>query len=123
MGQAAPRPCTWPGCGQLHCERHRNAARHEHDQRRGSAAKRLYGYAWQKASRAFLAAHPLCQCERCDEGRLRVRAASVVDHRKPHRGDAGLFWDSDNWQAMAKDCHDRKTAAEDGGFGNEKREG
>jgi 5-methylcytosine-specific restriction protein A len=28
----------------------------------------------------------------------------------------GLFWDSSNWQAMAKVCHDRKTARQDGGF-------
>lgn len=32
-----------------------------------------------------------------------------------------LFWDSANWQAMNKECHDRKTASEDGGFGNAKR--
>ena len=46
-----------------------------------------------------------------------MRAASVVDHRVPHRGDMALFWDSSNWQSMAKECHDRKTATEDGGFG------
>lgn len=46
-----------------------------------------------------------------------VRAASVVDHRRPHRGDMKLFWDRNNWQSMAKECHDRKTAREDGGFG------
>jgi 5-methylcytosine-specific restriction protein A len=28
-----------------------------------------------------------------------------------------LFWDNTNWQAMAKECHDAKTAREDGGFG------
>lgn len=44
--------------------------------------------------------------------------ASVVDHIVPHRGDANLFWDQSNWQAMSKSCHDRKTARENGGFGN-----
>jgi 5-methylcytosine-specific restriction enzyme A len=29
-----------------------------------------------------------------------------------------LFWDRNNWQAMAKACHDKKTASEDGGFGH-----
>jgi len=29
-----------------------------------------------------------------------------------------LFWDNTNWQSMAKECHDKKTATEDGGFGN-----
>jgi 5-methylcytosine-specific restriction protein A len=88
------------------------------DQRRGSSTQRGYGYAWQKASRAFLMAHPVCQCDDCDEGRKRLRPASVVDHTVPHRGDMKLFWDRANWRAMSKQCHDRKTAREDGGFGN-----
>jgi 5-methylcytosine-specific restriction protein A len=33
----------------------------------------------------------------------------VVDHIIPHRGDQYLFWDQENWQALCKDCHDRKT--------------
>jgi len=53
----------------------------------------------------------------CQAGKLRLTAANVVDHRIPHRGDEELFWDESNWQAMAKECHDRKTAAEDGCFG------
>lgn len=46
-----------------------------------------------------------------------------MDHKIPHRGDAALFWDPNNWQAMSKPCHDRKTALEDGGFGNSARQG
>jgi 5-methylcytosine-specific restriction enzyme A len=42
----------------------------------------------------------------------------VVDHITPHRGDERLFWDTANHQAMAKRCHDPKTAREDGGFGH-----
>ena len=41
----------------------------------------------------------------------RVTPASVVDHVVPHRGDAGRFWDQDNWEALCKTCHDRKTAS------------
>lgn len=60
---------------------------------------------------------PLCECEEC--ARLgRIMVAAVVDHRIPHRGDPTLFWDQRNWCAMSKRCHDRKTAREDGGFGN-----
>jgi 5-methylcytosine-specific restriction protein A len=66
----------------------------------------LYDYRWQRASKIFLAQHPLCQCPECDEGRKRVRAANVVDHKVPHRGDRELFWDEGNWQAMNKRCHD-----------------
>ena len=123
MPHAPKRPCTYPGCGALtntsRCERHRYVEAREHDKRRGSAHQRGYGARWQKASAAFLRAHPLCQCQDCQEGKLRTRASQVTDHRIPHRGDMALFWDSSNWQAMAKECHDRKTAREDGGFGNQ----
>lgn len=30
----------------------------------------------------------------------------VADHRRPHRGDAGLFWDETNLQCLCKACHD-----------------
>lgn len=122
MPSAAPRPCTYPGCGQLvsdgtgRCSKH--AAQRLQDRHRGSSTQRGYGYRWQQASKGYLAQHPLCQCPECDEGRKRLRLASVVDHKIPHRGDMNLFWDRSNWQAMDKACHDKKTATEDGGFGN-----
>lgn len=77
--------------------------------RRGTAHQRGYTSAWQRASRAFLAAHPLCECDDCRKNGL-VRAAEVVDHFIPHRGDMTLFWDESNWRAMTKRCHDKKTA-------------
>lgn len=87
------------------------------DNRDGST-KRGYDRRWRKAREVFLKRHPLCECEECV--RLgRVRQATVVDHKIPHKGDKNLFWDRNNWQAMAKQCHDRKTAKQDGGFGNE----
>jgi hypothetical protein len=50
-----------------------------------------------------------------------VRIANVVDHIIPHRGDMELFWDESNWQSMCEPCHNRKTASEDGAFGNPSR--
>lgn len=123
MPIAPKRPCSAPGCGALtdagRCPKHANAAEHS----RGSASSRGYGRRWQEASKGFLRAHPLCQCGDCDEGRKRVTIATVVDHIVPHRGDMALFWNQANWQAMSKPCHDRKTATEDGGLGNEPRGG
>ncbi|MDH5612202.1 MAG: HNH endonuclease [Gammaproteobacteria bacterium] len=87
-------------------------------EKRESAAKRGYGRAWQKAREGFLRKHPLCECDECQAGVKRVMAATVVDHKVPHRGDKVLFWDRNNWQAMAASCHNKKTAREDGGFGN-----
>lgn len=125
MPIAAKRPCTFPGCGALtedgRCPKHRRAEAREHDARRGSSTERLYSYRWQQASKAFLSAHPLCMCDDCKAGDLRVTAATVVDHHIPHRGDRALFWDSTNWRSMSKPCHDAKTAREDGGFGNRGR--
>lgn len=91
--------------------------KHQHDRQRGSSTARGYDYRWQQASKAFLRLHPLCQCEGCQEGALRVRASTVVDHKIPHRSDPVLMWDQNNWQSMAKECHDSKTAREDGAFG------
>ena len=66
---------------------------------------------WFHLRAAYLATHPLCEC-----GCLGV--ATVVDHKLPHNGDDALLYAWDNLQAMTKACHDRKTAAVDGGFGN-----
>ncbi len=77
------------------------------ERERGSAARRGYGRRWEKAARLFLAQHPICACG-CS------RAAEVVDHVRPHRGDAALFWDAENWQALTRECHARKTRAEGG---------
>ena len=70
---------------------------------------------WKRARLAFLSANPLC--EECGRRSL-VVGATVVDHRRAHKGDLALFWDQSNWAASCKPCHDRKTASMDGGFGN-----
>ena len=83
--------------------------------RRPSAYARGYDARWTKARAVFLARQPLCvACEAQDK----VTAATDVDHVMPHRGDQTLFWDESNWQPLCKPCHSRKTASEDGGFGN-----
>ncbi|KIA78859.1 hypothetical protein QR66_19165, partial [Chromobacterium piscinae] len=117
-----------------YCEAHRKETRREVDQRRGSAASRGYDSRWAKARATFLRRRPLCECEACKRLGL-LTPATVVDHIRPHKlkvalesGDPNriaqaqaLFWDSRNWMPMAKRCHDRKTAREDGGFGNVKK--
>lgn len=77
-----------------------------HDQRRPSAAARMYGRAWRTARLDFLAQQPLCvQCQA--EGR--TVAATDVDHVIPHRGNGTLFWDRSNWAALCHACHSAKT--------------
>lgn len=68
-----------------------------------AGTRRLYGGAWQRARAAYLAKHPLCRmCEQAKQ----IKAAEVVDHITPHKGDLALFWDSSNWQSLCKACHD-----------------
>lgn len=124
--------CSYPGCrrpvprGQKFCEKHqaagerieaqRKAARDAHRfKQRGSAAARGYGRKWQRLRDRFLAEHPFC-VECMKKGILTM--ATDVDHIRPHHGDPGLLYDEDNLQALCHACHSRKTASEDGGFGN-----
>ncbi|MDR5881110.1 HNH endonuclease [Caballeronia sp. LZ032] len=88
---------------------------------KSSSTQRGYGYKWQKARGAFLAAHPFCAfCLRdagimatsieaivlaCTERRIALPYASVVDHMDPHRGDMHVFWDSSRWQSLCARHH------------------
>ena len=105
-------PCKHPGCTRLvpygcdYCEEH--ATLHAHD-RKGTKEKG-YNREWQKARARYLWAHPLCvKC--LAQGRY--VNATVIDHILPHRGDPVLFWDENNWQALCKSCHDKKTMTAD----------
>lgn len=126
------RPCAWPGCHRLvtrsermcaaHCEEDTKAKR-ERDRRRQTTAtpeqKRIRGMyrttMWRKVRAAWLSEHPYC--EACLP---LLTAATDVDHIKPHRGDWHLFLSRSNLQSLCHSCHSRKTASEDGGFGNAK---
>lgn len=110
----APGTLTAPDARPSRHERDRERKRF-FDQGRGTAAQRGYDSRWQKARRGYLAKHPLCvHC--AAEGV--TSAATVVDHKVPHRGDRKAFWDSSNWQALCVPHHNRKTATEDSTFAN-----
>ena len=124
--------CAYPGCrkpvalGQRYCSSHKakgeardvkmKAEREAHRvKRQGSSAARGYGYRWQRLRARVLGAHPLCvECEKKGV----VRLATDVDHVVPHKGDPHLMWSEKNLQPLCHECHSRKTAREDGGFGN-----
>lgn len=77
-----------------------------HDERRPSAARRLYGRAWRNERLAYLSEHPLCV--RCLANGMTVEATDV-DHVIPHRGNLTLFWDRSNWASLCHACHSTKT--------------
>ncbi|HEY2528079.1 MAG TPA: HNH endonuclease signature motif containing protein [Xanthobacteraceae bacterium] len=78
---------------------------------RTRSPSRIYNRQWRRLRLAYLAHHPLCECG-CGY------PATVVDHKQPHNGNITMLMDWDNLQALTKSCHDKKTAAYDGGFGN-----
>nr|DAH06895.1 MAG TPA: HNH endonuclease [Caudoviricetes sp.] len=104
------KPCKHPGCANLtdgrYCDKHKTL----HSETVRAANKRGYGSRWQKVSTSYLREHHLCvECLK----RGKNTQATVVDHVVPHRGDAKLFWDKNNWQPLCKQCHDTKTGRED----------
>lgn len=80
------------------------ARRKEHDQRRGSAARRGYGRNWQKVRDMHLAEFPLC-VECLVEGKTVL--ATDVDHIVRRR-DGGSDGDG-NLQSLCHSHHSRKT--------------
>lgn len=99
------RPVGWRG---------KQARDRDYAENRDRASLKLMtSRAWRTARLGFLMTNPLC----VDCG----RAATVVDHRDPHRGDPLVFWDHTRWQSMCASCHGRKTASHDGGFGHRRR--
>lgn len=102
MPVRAPRLCACgkrvPSGARCPCEVRRDAERKARfDKARPTSSQRGYTGAWDKARKAFLARNP--RCARCGA------QACVVDHKTPHRGDPGLFWDKSNWQPLCTTCH------------------
>lgn len=97
--------------------------RHKTPQKRDEAGNviadersKLYGHKWREARIIFLRRHPLC--EHCKYEGIRT-PATEVDHIIPHKGDLKSFWNKMNWMGLCKSHHSRKTAKENGGFGNQ----
>jgi 5-methylcytosine-specific restriction protein A len=109
MPMKPKRPCSHPNCPNLtdkkYCDEHK--ALHPD---RPPSYKRGYNYRWNKVRKEYLNKHPLCvKC--LSEGKY--VQATVVDHIIPHRGNDDLMWDTSNYQALCKRCHDTKTWTED----------
>lgn len=108
-------PMKPPIHGQAERQQRRREAERACDARRGTSAARGYDGTWRKLRQVFIRQNPLCaMC--MQQGR--IVPAKEVDHIRPHRGDNALRMDWDNLQALCKPCHSRKTASENGGFGN-----
>jgi 5-methylcytosine-specific restriction protein A len=88
------------------------------DRHRPSPAQRGYDGAWRRLRTAHLQANPLCA--HCLKMGI-IRVAEVVDHIIPISERPDLRLDPDNLQSLDAQCHNAKTAREDGGFGRAKQ--
>lgn len=79
---------------------------------RKSSTKRGYGWRWQNYRIRYLREHPLCADHRA---RGMLVAATVVDHKVPHRGNDELFWNPDNHQPLCAQCHSSAKQREERG--------
>lgn len=76
---------------------------------RRKTAERGYGGRWQRIRKIVLSRDPVCAiCQR--------EASNHADHIVP-KANGGTD-DLGNLQGLCEECHNRKTATEDGGFGN-----
>ncbi|MDR3362397.1 MAG: HNH endonuclease [Desulfovibrio sp.] len=76
-------------------------------------ARRIYNLkTWKYVRLSKLSASPWC--EYCGA------PASQVDHITPVESGGHPF-DMDNLQCLCQTCHSRKSAAEDGGYGNRRK--
>lgn len=118
------RPCSKQGCpnlaehGKRYCANHagyEKAVAREYDKRRGTFTQRNYPAEWKRYRLAYLQEHPFCV--KCG------RPSTDVDHIKPVVNGAQdpNFWNPSNHQALCHSCHSRKTASENGGFGNPRK--
>jgi len=115
----AKKLCAFPGCpnlvdsGETYCPEHKRQTQKNVDARRGTSNERGYNATWRRLRRMVLNREPLCR-ECLKEGRL--TPATEVDHIVPL--SQGGTNDLENLQPLCHSCHSRKTAKEDGGFGN-----
>lgn len=68
--------------------------------------------AYREGRLRFLDANPLCVwCKKRGE----FTEATVVNHKKPHKGNKHLFLDKRNWESVCTHCHNTICKAQDAG--------
>jgi 5-methylcytosine-specific restriction enzyme A len=61
---------------------------------------------WAKL-RLFVFKRDLFTCQEQTCGKIEAKTSLLVAHHKrPHRGNPLLFWDTENLTTVCKDCHD-----------------
>lgn len=108
--KAPPRFCGHPNCQKK--VKSGNCAEHKKKRKRLSAHARGYGERWRQIAKLILMRDRICRI-------CRIERATEADHiiPKSQGGNDSMR----NLQGLCKRCHARKTAGEDGGFGNTRK--
>ena len=105
--------CSFPGCpGRAthgsRCELHQRPPRTD---TRPNASVRGYGTDWRRTRDEHLKLNPYCvQC-----GKVGSHVDHIVSRAQGGSDNPG------NLQTLCPNCHSRKTAQQDGGFGNRRK--
>jgi 5-methylcytosine-specific restriction protein A len=125
MPYAPKRPCAYVGCpelverGETHCDEHKQETSRGERLRKGSAWAQGYNTAWERVRQRALKRDNYV-CQECLKN-YRYVPAEHVDHVVPFHGkNDPLRLLLSNLRSLCRSCHSRKTALEDGGFGNAK---
>lgn len=71
-------------------------------------------WAWRKTSKAYRAAHPICECEDCKTTGI-VKPAQVCDHVRGLQFLLENKLNPHDWyelQSMSHECHNKKSGRE-----------
>lgn len=97
-------PYAPPSFKRYECARADAQREYEARRREQKPWRALYKTAaWQKLRSRRLAENPLCQAHLL---RGETVVADTVNHVRPHRGDADLFFNYGNTESLCKRCHD-----------------
>ena len=108
-----PKRMSTHGKPKSRFKSHAKAVAKRDETLRCNRKSKTYDHTWKTLRAHFLAVNP--NCRSC--GKMAVHA----DHIKPVREHPELRLNLNNLQPLCHSCHSRKTAAEDGGFGNDKK--
>ncbi len=119
MGKPARIPSLAPAVSMLGSNVNVSAPRSWQDNRRGSRQERGYGADWDRLRLRILQRDGyICRCQDCRGGEIRLRPATEVDHIvskaqwQINRGTLEGVDNDSNLQAINRDCHIKKTAAD-----------
>ena len=120
MPTSPPSLCT-NRCGTLvygggQCPECLTQTRRERDRERPNGYQRGYTREWATFSKAYLTDH--YYCESPTHGPHNRPRATDVDHIDGTGRTGTHAYNTNNLQALCHSCHARKTAQNDGGFGN-----